>query len=56
MWLPVKRAVLRAGHGLATSMAALIGLVIAVLPWLLVLLAGGMAVRALRRRRRRLAA
>jgi len=58
MWLPVKNAVLHAGHGLAHSVAALIGLAIALLPWALVLFAGGLALRALllRRRRARLAA
>ena len=53
MWLPVKTAVLRAGHVLASSLATLIGLAIALLPWLL-LLFGALALRALLRRRRRL--
>ena len=49
--------VLHAGHGLAHSVAALIGLAIALLPWALVLFAGGLGLRALlRRRRARLAA
>ncbi|HZJ69471.1 MAG TPA: DUF4349 domain-containing protein, partial [Planctomycetota bacterium] len=57
MWLPVKNAVLHAGHVLAHSVATLIGLAIALLPWALVLLAGGLGPRALlRRRRARLAA
>ena len=58
MWLPVKNAVLHAGHVLAHSVATLIGLAIALLPWALVLFAGGLALRALllRRRRARLAA
>jgi len=57
MWLPVKNAVLHAGHVLAHTVATLIGLAIALLPWALVLLAGGLGLRALlRRRRARLAA
>ena len=52
MWLPVKTAVLRAGHVLASSVAALIGLAVALLPWLVLLLGAGLGVRALLRRRR----
>ena len=51
MWLPVKSAVLRAGHVLAGSVAALIGLAVALLPWALVLFAAGVGLRALLRRR-----
>jgi len=51
MWLPVKSAVLRAGHVLAASVASLIGLAIAVLPWALALLAAGLGARTMRRRR-----
>ena len=56
MWSPVRTAVLRAGRVLAGSVAALIGFAVAVLPWALVLGAGAVGVRALLRRRRRLAA
>jgi hypothetical protein len=56
MWLPVKTALLRAGHVLASSLATLIGLAIALLPWLLLLFGAGLALRALLRRRRALAA
>ena len=57
MWSPVRTAVLRAGHVLAGSAAAMIGFAIAVLAWVLVLLAATAAVRAaLRRRQRRQAA
>jgi hypothetical protein len=51
MWLPVKSAVLRAGHVLAGSVASLIGVAIALLPWVLVLVAAGFGIRAMRRRR-----
>ena len=53
MWLPVRHAVLRAGHVLAGSVAALIGMAIAIVPWALAVLAAGLGVRALRRRQRR---
>jgi len=52
MWLPVKSAVLRAGHVLASSLATLIGLAIALLPWLLLLSGGFLASRALLSRHR----
>ena len=53
MWAPVKQAVLRAGHVLARSVATLIEVAIALLPWLLVLLAATLAGRALWRWKRR---
>jgi hypothetical protein len=53
MWAPVKQAALRAGHVLARSLATLIETTIALLPWLLVLVAATLAVRAVWRRRRR---
>jgi len=56
MWLPVKSAVLRAGHVLAASVATLIGSAVALLPWALVLIVAGLGLRALRRRQRRAAA
>ena len=56
MWLPVKSAVLRAGHVLAASVATLIGSAVALLPWALVLMLAALGVRALRRRQRRPAA
>ena len=56
MWLPVKSAVLRAGHVLAASMATLIGSAVALLPWVLVLIVAGLGLRALRRRQRHAAA
>jgi hypothetical protein len=56
MWAPVKGAVLGAGHMLGHSVAGLITFLVAVLPWLLVLLATAWAGRALWRRRRRSAA
>ena len=52
MWLPVKSAVQRAGHVLASSLATLIGLAIALLPWLLLLSGGFLASRALLSRHR----
>lgn len=52
MWSPVKGAVLGAGHMLGHSVAGLITFLVAVLPWLLVLLAAGAGVRALWRRRK----
>jgi len=56
MWLPVKSAVLRAGHVLAASVATLVGSAVALLPWALVLIVAGLGLRALRRRQRRAAA
>ena len=56
MWLPVKSAVLRAGHVLAASVATLAGSAVALLPWALVLIVAGLGLRALRRRQRRAAA
>jgi hypothetical protein len=53
MWLPVQSAVLRAGHVLAASVATLIGLGVAIVPWALVVLAAGLGVRAVRRRQGR---
>jgi Domain of unknown function (DUF4349) len=53
LWFPVKSAALRAGHVFAGSVAALIGVAVACLPWLLVALAGGVGLRSLWRRRRR---
>lgn len=53
MWLPVKNAMLRAGHVLAGSVATLIGLVVAALPWALALMLAVVGVRAMRRRQRR---
>ena len=52
MWSPVKRAVLSAGHVLARSVATLIDVAVALVPWLLALLAGVLAVRSLWRRGR----
>jgi hypothetical protein len=52
MWLPVRSAVLRAGHVLAGSLATLIGVAIAIVPWGLALAAAALGVRALRRRPR----
>jgi hypothetical protein len=51
MWAPVRDAVVGAGHVLARSLAALIGLVIVVLPWLAVLALAGLAALAVRQRR-----
>ena len=56
MWLPVKSAVLRAGHVLAASVATLVGSAVALLPWALVLIVAGLGLRALSRRQRRAAA
>lgn len=53
MWAPVKQAVLRAGHVLARSLATLIEVAIALLPWLVVLVAAALAARALWRYKRR---
>ena len=56
MWLPVKNALLRSGHVLASSLATLIEFAIALLPWLLLLGGAFLGLRALRRRRRAKAA
>ena len=56
MWLPVKSAVQRAGHVLASSLATLIGLAIALLPWLLLVFGAFLASRALLSRHRATAA
>ena len=53
LWFPVKSAMLRAGHVFAGSVAALIGVAVALLPWALVLLAGGAGLRRVWRRRQR---
>lgn len=51
MWSPVRGAVLNTGHLLAASLATLIELTAALLPWALALLALGSVVRAIWRRR-----
>jgi hypothetical protein len=54
-WAPLHEAVLGSGRVLARSLASLISLTAAAMPWLVVLLPLGVAVRAWRRRRRRAA-
>ena len=51
-WLPVRDALMGAGQVLATSLARLISLFVAVLPWAALLMAAAIAVRAAWRRRR----
>ena len=51
-WLPVRDALMGAGHVLATSLATLISLFVAVLPWAALLAVAAFAVRAAWRRRR----
>jgi len=51
-WLPVRDALMGAGQVLATSLATLISLFVAVLPWAALLMAAAIAVRAGWRRRR----
>lgn len=54
-WAPLQEAVIGSGRVLARSLANLISLTAAVLPWLVVVPLLGLAVRAWRRRRRRAA-
>jgi hypothetical protein len=56
MWAPVREAVLGAGRTFARSAAALISLLVAVLPWLVLLAGLGVALRAAWRRRRQVSA
>lgn len=54
-WAPLRDAVLGSSRVLASSLAHLVSFIIVALPWLAVLLAIGLPVRAWRRRRRRIA-
>lgn len=53
IWVPVREAVAGAGHGFASSVAKIIGLLVFLLPWALAALLAFVLVRAWCRRRRR---